>query len=232
MRKLVIATRRSRLALWQAEHEKAARSAASRPRRGAPRALHARRRADRPAARPGGRQGALRQGARAGDGAGPRRARGAFNQGRPGRAAAGVCTGGDHRARGSARRFSIAKIQVLLAKCRPGRAWALRARGARRRSPSAIPRLEIRPLRGNVDTRLARLDRGDYDAIVLAAAGLEGPWPRCAGNRRISRSKRCCRRRGRGRSASSVSRRARKSPSSSRGWQIATPRLACAPSAR
>jgi hydroxymethylbilane synthase len=35
------------------------------------------------------------------------------------------------------------------------------------------PRLEIRLLRGNVDTRLAKLDRGEYDAIVLAAAGLE-----------------------------------------------------------
>lgn len=35
------------------------------------------------------------------------------------------------------------------------------------------PRLEMRLLRGNVDTRLARLDRGEYDAIVLAAAGLE-----------------------------------------------------------
>lgn len=34
------------------------------------------------------------------------------------------------------------------------------------------PDLTIRPLRGNVDTRLARLDRGEYDAIVLAAAGL------------------------------------------------------------
>ena len=32
--------------------------------------------------------------------------------------------------------------------------------------------LEIRLLRGNVDTRLAKLDRGEYDAIVLAAAGL------------------------------------------------------------
>lgn len=32
--------------------------------------------------------------------------------------------------------------------------------------------LAIRPLRGNVDTRLARLRRGEYDAIVLAAAGL------------------------------------------------------------
>lgn len=35
------------------------------------------------------------------------------------------------------------------------------------------PRLDVRPLRGNLDTRLAKLDRGDYDAIVLAAAGLK-----------------------------------------------------------
>ena len=35
------------------------------------------------------------------------------------------------------------------------------------------PTLEIRPLRGNVDTRIAKLDRGDYAAIVLAAAGLK-----------------------------------------------------------
>jgi hydroxymethylbilane synthase len=35
------------------------------------------------------------------------------------------------------------------------------------------PRLEIRPLRGNVNTRLAKLDRGEYAAIILAAAGLK-----------------------------------------------------------
>ena len=35
------------------------------------------------------------------------------------------------------------------------------------------PGLEIRPLRGNLDTRLAKLDRGEYAAIVLAAAGLK-----------------------------------------------------------
>jgi hydroxymethylbilane synthase len=35
------------------------------------------------------------------------------------------------------------------------------------------PALEIRPLRGNLDTRIAKLDRGDYSAIVLAAAGLK-----------------------------------------------------------
>jgi hydroxymethylbilane synthase len=34
------------------------------------------------------------------------------------------------------------------------------------------PKLKILLLRGNVDTRLAKLDRGEYDAIVLAAAGL------------------------------------------------------------
>lgn len=31
----------------------------------------------------------------------------------------------------------------------------------------------IKPLRGNVGTRLAKLDNGDYDAVVLAAAGLQ-----------------------------------------------------------
>jgi hydroxymethylbilane synthase len=36
----------------------------------------------------------------------------------------------------------------------------------------ARPDLTLLELRGNVPTRLERLDRGDYDAIVLAAAGL------------------------------------------------------------
>jgi hydroxymethylbilane synthase len=35
------------------------------------------------------------------------------------------------------------------------------------------PHLVIRPLRGNLDTRLGKLDRGDYAAIILAAAGLK-----------------------------------------------------------
>ena len=34
------------------------------------------------------------------------------------------------------------------------------------------PSLEIKLLRGNVETRLSKLDRGEYDAIVLAVAGL------------------------------------------------------------
>ena len=34
------------------------------------------------------------------------------------------------------------------------------------------PDLQMHPLRGNVDTRLRKLESGDYDAIILAAAGL------------------------------------------------------------
>ena len=35
------------------------------------------------------------------------------------------------------------------------------------------PDIDICPLRGNVQTRLKKLDAGDYDGIILAAAGLE-----------------------------------------------------------
>ena len=34
------------------------------------------------------------------------------------------------------------------------------------------PDLQIHPLRGNVDTRLRKLEEGEYDAMILAAAGL------------------------------------------------------------
>ena len=35
-----------------------------------------------------------------------------------------------------------------------------------------FPHLVIKPLRGNLDTRLGKLDKGEYAAIILAAAGL------------------------------------------------------------
>jgi hydroxymethylbilane synthase len=38
---------------------------------------------------------------------------------------------------------------------------------------AARPDLSIESLRGNVDTRLKKLDAGDYDAIILASAGLQ-----------------------------------------------------------
>lgn len=44
------------------------------------------------------------------------------------------------------------------------------------------PDLQIKDLRGNVDTRLRKLDEGNYDAIILAAAGLK----RLGFERRIS----------------------------------------------
>lgn len=36
-----------------------------------------------------------------------------------------------------------------------------------------LPEAEVLPLRGNVNTRLAKLDAGEYDAIILASAGLK-----------------------------------------------------------
>ncbi len=38
---------------------------------------------------------------------------------------------------------------------------------------ACYPKLEIKLLRGNVNTRLAKLDAGEYDAIILAVAGLK-----------------------------------------------------------
>ena len=35
------------------------------------------------------------------------------------------------------------------------------------------PGLVVKPLRGNLDTRLGKLDRGEYDAVILAAVGLK-----------------------------------------------------------
>ena len=37
---------------------------------------------------------------------------------------------------------------------------------------AGYPQLRVEPLRGNLDTRLRKLDDGQYDAIILAAAGL------------------------------------------------------------
>jgi len=56
----------------------------------------------------------------------------------------------------------------------PGAAVVGTASLRRRASLAALrPDLDIRDLRGNVDTRLRRLAEGDFDAIVLARAGLE-----------------------------------------------------------
>jgi hydroxymethylbilane synthase len=65
---------------------------------------------------------------------------------------------------------------------RTGVSWEALPQGAvigtgslRRRAQllAVRPDFQMKDIRGNVDTRLAKLERGDYDAIVLAAAGLE-----------------------------------------------------------
>ena len=70
------------------------------------------------------------------------------------------------------------------------------------------PGLEVRLLRGNVDTRLAKLDRGEYDAIVLAAAGLTRLGLACAHHGAARGRGDACRHRGKARWASNASPRA------------------------
>lgn len=55
---------------------------------------------------------------------------------------------------------------------------------------AAYPHLMVKPLRGNLDTRLSKLDNGDYDAIVLATAGLQrlGLGDRIASRLEVSES--------------------------------------------
>ncbi|MDO4905883.1 MAG: hydroxymethylbilane synthase [Lautropia sp.] len=61
-----------------------------------------------------------------------------------------------------------ASLQALPADAVVGTSSLRRAAQLRERFPG----FRIQPLRGNLDTRLRKLDEGQYDAIVLAAAGL------------------------------------------------------------
>lgn len=48
--------------------------------------------------------------------------------------------------------------------------------GSRRRAAQALhlrPDLQIADIRGNVETRLEKMERGEYDAVILAAVGLQ-----------------------------------------------------------
>src|SRR5688572_29439938 len=147
MKKLVIATRRSRLALWQAEHIKQRLEA-----------LHA------------GLQVELLPLSTRGDA----RADLAVHSMKdvpvelpPGFAIAAIPVREDPRDVFVSMRF--ASLAQMPAGASVGTSSLRRAAQIVARYPA----LEIRLLRGNVDTRLAKLDRGEYDAIVLAAAGLK-----------------------------------------------------------
>jgi hydroxymethylbilane synthase len=62
-----------------------------------------------------------------------------------------------------------ANLQALPAGARVGTS-SLRRQSQLR---AAFPTLNVITLRGNVNTRLAKLDAGDFDAVILAAAGLQ-----------------------------------------------------------
>ncbi len=64
---------------------------------------------------------------------------------------------------------SGAKLAELRAGARVGTSSLRRQSQLRHHRPD----LDLRDLRGNVDTRLKKLERGEYDAIVLAKAGLD-----------------------------------------------------------
>ena len=75
--------------------------------------------------------------------------------------------------REDARDAFISKGNVKFADLREG---AVVGTSSLRRSAQLLalrPDLEIKWIRGNVDTRLAKLETEDYDAIILAAAGLK-----------------------------------------------------------
>ena len=171
-----IATRESALALWQAEHIRA-RLAAHVSGACEVDLLGMTTQGDRVLDRPladDRRQGAVHQGARSGDGRRPRRPRRAFAQGRADGHAAPASRSPAITAREDPRDAFVSNRFARARGTAGGRASsARRACAAKRSCASAIRCSSIEPLRGNVNTRLRKLDEGRYDAIILAAAGLK-----------------------------------------------------------
>lgn len=74
--------------------------------------------------------------------------------------------------RADARDVLVSKGKQLFAGLKPGA--RVGTSSLRRKSQAASLRrdLDFVPVRGNLDTRLHKLERGDYDALIVAAAGL------------------------------------------------------------
>ena len=171
--RLRIATRRSRLALWQAGHVKARLEA-----------LHAGLVAELlPLSTRGDELLEVRLDKVGGKGLFVRELEGALEDGRadlavhsmkdlpaqlpPGFVLAAILERED--ARDAFVSNSHAALSALAQGARVGTSSLRRAAQVAERHPG----LQLRTLRGNVETRLAKLDRGEYDAILLAAAGLK-----------------------------------------------------------
>jgi hydroxymethylbilane synthase len=86
--------------------------------------------------------------------------------------AAGLVVGA-YLPRADCRDALVSRDGLLFADLRPGS--KVGTSSARRAAwiAQTRPDLQCVPIRGNVDTRLAKLDRGDVDALVLAVAGLD-----------------------------------------------------------
>jgi hydroxymethylbilane synthase len=172
MKKLVIATRRSRLALWQAEHVKSRLEAA-----------HAGLAVELlPMTTSGDEMVDQRLDQAGGKGLFIKELEQAMAAGRadlavhsmkdlpadlpPGFKIAAILKREDPRDALVSSRYS--SLKELPAKSVIGTSSLRRAAQLLERYPT----LEAKLLRGNVETRVAKLDRGEYDAVILAVAGL------------------------------------------------------------
>ena len=172
MKKLVIATRQSRLALWQAEHIKARLQSlhAGLAVELLPMTTRGDELLDRSLDKVGGKGLFVKE------------LENAMSDGRanlavhsmkdvpaqmpPGFELAAICEREDPRDAFVSNRFP--DLAAMPASAVVGTSSLRRGTQVR----SRFPELQIKLLRGNVETRLAKLDRGEYDAAVLAAAGL------------------------------------------------------------
>lgn len=74
--------------------------------------------------------------------------------------------------RADARDVLVSKQAKLFADLPPGARVGTSSLRRKSQANNLRPDLEIVPVRGNLDTRLNKLERGDYEALIVAAAGL------------------------------------------------------------
>ncbi len=170
---LRIATRKSRLALWQAEFVKS-QLASAHP--GLQIELvgndDARRSVVVRAPQRNRRKGFVHKGARNRHRRRACRCCCSLDEGRAGGAACRVRAAGDRLSQRSSRRAGQPRC-VRWRNYRTALASALRACGDRRNCWRAARISIVAPVRGNVNTRLDKLDAGEYDALLLAGTGLQ-----------------------------------------------------------
>ncbi|MDR2879907.1 MAG: hydroxymethylbilane synthase [Fusobacteriales bacterium] len=66
----------------------------------------------------------------------------------------------------------VSKKNTVFAEMPPGSVIGTSSLRRKSAVTEMYPEMEIKPIRGNIHTRLEKLDSGEYDGIVLAAAGL------------------------------------------------------------